>query len=253
MVAELAYVSDPDLSRLLSWYLQPKMGVCLTTAIDKQRKVYDLGFPAYCESTLLPFTKRDFNGQDGKPLPLEFPQPPPNFRSSIQFAINLLEFSADHGYLRSTFYWSLLSKTMVIEDLHSAQIYRQHLVQMRYPCPTILTRDGNMIASDGLMDPRRRCPRSLNEMKFAFGALPPSERADNKLLSETVNRLEDLNQTVLEFENTMDLVKMKEDQLRHQRSSLSPQITTLERELRKLRPAPPSTDSLESPDKRKRR
>jgi chromosome segregation ATPase len=229
------------------------MGVCLTNAIDKQRKVYDLGYPAYCESTLLPFSKKDFDGRDGKALPLEFPRPPPNFKSSIQFAINLLEFSANNGYLRSTFYWSLLSKTMVIEDLQSAQVYRQHLVQMRYPCPTILTRDGHVIASDGLMDPRRRCPKNLSELKFSFGALPPSEQTVNREIQDTLKHLEDLKQTVSEYEETTQLVKMKEDHLKQQRTSLSPQITSLERELRKLRPAPSANDTSESPDKRKRR
>ena len=213
------------------------MGVCLTTTIDKQRKVYDLGSRRTVNQPYF-HSARGFRWPGWKATSFGISSSASDFKSSIQFAINLLEFSVDNGYLRSTLYWSLLSKTMVIENLHSAQIYRQHLIQMRYPCPTILTRDGNMIASDGLMDPRRKCPRSLGELKFSFGALPPSERAGNKKLQETVYQLEELNQTVVAYEKTMDFVKMKEDQLRHQRSSLSPQITTLERELRKVRPAP---------------
>lgn len=230
------------------------MGVCLTTSIDKQRKVYDLGFSAYCESTLLAFSKKDFDGRDGKNLPLEFPRPPNNFKSTIQFAINLLEFSSSNGYLRSTLYWSLLSKTMVIENLESAQIYRQHLVQMRYPCPTILTRDGHVIANDGLMDPKRRCPRSLSDLKFTFGSLPPSELPANRELQTTLGHLEDLNTSVEEYEKSMEIVKRKEEELKEQRNLLSPEITTLERELRKLRTPPSQRDTGDSPsDKRKRR
>jgi len=230
------------------------MGVCLATSIDKQKKVYDLGYSAYCESTLLPFSKKDIDSADGKHLPLEFPRPPNNFKSTIQFAINLLEFSSTNGYLRSTLYWSLLSKTMVIENLESAQIYRRHLIQMRHPCPTILTRDGHVIASDGLMDPKRRCPKSLSELKFSFGALPPSERPENRDLERTYTYLEDLNKSVEEYEEALSLVSKKDEELKEQRNVLTPRINILERELRKLRTPPSQRDSSDSPsDKRRRR
>ncbi|XP_032236995.2 structural maintenance of chromosomes flexible hinge domain-containing protein 1-like isoform X1 [Nematostella vectensis] len=251
IVAELAYVSDPDLSRLLSWYLQHKMGVALTSTIQQQRKVYDANCAAYCEDTLLPFNKKNFDGSDGRVLPLEFPQPPANFSSSIQFAINLLEFSSSNGYLRSTLFWSLLSKTMVIDDLRSGQVYREHLVRMRFPCPTILTRDGHVIASDGLMDPKKRCPQRLDNLKFTFGALPPAEQPHFRELNETQRYLQDLSEALQEFDNDVEVVKQAEDRQKRTRASLTPQITALEKQLSKLRSPPTNTN--EPPEKRKRK
>ena len=118
------------------------MQVALTSTTEQQRKVYDAGCPAYCEATLLPFSKRDFDGSDGKSLPLELPSPPSNYRSPIEFAVNLLEFTSDNGYLRCSLFWNLLSKTIVVNDLKSGQTYREHLTKMKQSCPTILTRDG---------------------------------------------------------------------------------------------------------------
>lgn len=253
VVAELAYISDPLLARILSWYLQSKMSVSLTSTTEQQRKVYDAGCPAYCEATLLPFTKRDFDGIDGKSLPLELPSPPSNYRSPIEFAVNLLEFTSDNGYLRSTLFWNLLSKTIVVKDLKSGQAYREHLTKMKQSCPTILTRDGNMIASDGLMDPKRRCAQRLEDLKFAFGALPARETTHYRELKERCEALERLNATVEKYEQEMRGVRAKDEQLSNTRKSLSPRINDLERELRKLRTPEKERDNSEPADKRRRR
>lgn len=253
IVAELAYVSDPLLARILSWYLQSKMQVALTSTTEQQRKVYDAGYSAYCEATLLSFMKRDFDGSDGKILPLELPAPPPNYRSPIEFAVNLLEFTSDHGYLRCSLFWNLLSKTIVVKDLKSGQAYREHLTRMRQSCPTILTRDGNMIAADGLMDPKRRCPQRMQDLRFAFGALPAHETACYRELKEKCDALDRLNVTVDKHEKEMDDVRAREEKLSEVRKSLSPRITELERELRKLRPPGMERDNSEPADKRRKR
>lgn len=252
IVAELAFVSDPLLARILSWYLQSKMQVALTSTTEQQRKVYDAGYPAYCEATLLGFNKRDFDGSDGKPLPLELPAPPPRYSSGIEFAVNLLEFTSENGYLRCTLFWNLLSKTIVVKDLRSGQIYREHLTKMKQPCPTILTRDGNMIASDGLMDPKRRCPQ-LGDLKFAFGALPLRETAQHRRLTQKREALERL-QTVCEtHREELEEVKVREQQLNEVRNKLTPRINELERDLRKLRPVGVEKESDEPAEKRRRR
>ena len=253
IVAELAYVSDPLLARILSWFLQSKMQVALTSTSEQQRKVYDAGFSAYCEATLLPFMRRDFDGSDGKQLPLELPSPPSNYRSTIEFAVNLLEFTSENGYLRSSLFWNLLSKTIVVKDLKSGQMYREHLTKMRQSCPTILTRDGNMIASDGLMDPKRRCPARIEDLKFSFGALPPRETVVYQDLKEKCEALTRLQLVYEKHDKEMGDVRAREEQLSTVRRSLSPRINELERELRKLRPAGIEKDSSEPADKRRKR
>ncbi|KAK2571643.1 Structural maintenance of chromosomes flexible hinge domain-containing protein 1 [Acropora cervicornis] len=253
IVAELAYVSDPLLARILSWHLQSKMSVALTSTTEQQRKVYDAGYSAYCEATLLGFSKRDFDGNDGKPLPLELPSPPSNYRSPIEFAVNLLEFTGENGYLRCTLFWNLLSKTIVVKDLRSGQIYREHLTKMKQSCPTILTRDGNMIASDGLMDPKRRCPARLEDLKFAFGAMPARETAKHRDLTEKCEALEKLHRVCESHEKEIENVREREERLNEVKRSLTPQINELERELRKLRPAGVEKETEEPAEKRRKR
>ncbi|XP_015762340.1 PREDICTED: structural maintenance of chromosomes flexible hinge domain-containing protein 1-like [Acropora digitifera] len=253
IVAELAYVSDPLLARILSWHLQSKMSVALTSTTEQQRKVYDAGYSAYCEATILGFSKRDFDGNDGKPLPLELPSPPSNYRSPIEFAVNLLEFTGENGYLRCTLFWNLLSKTIVVKDLRSGQIYREHLTKMKQSCPTILTRDGNMIASDGLMDPKRRCPARLEDLKFAFGAMPARETAKHRDLTEKCEALEKLHKVCESHEKEIENVREREERLNEVKRSLTPKINELERELRKLRPAGVEKESEEPAEKRRKR
>lgn len=229
------------------------MSVALTSTTEQQRKVYDAGYSAYCEATLLGFSKRDFDGNDGKPLPLELPSPPSNYRSPIEFAVNLLEFTGENGYLRCTLFWNLLSKTIVVKDLRSGQIYREHLTKMKQSCPTILTRDGNMIASDGLMDPKRRCPARLEDLKFAFGAMPARETAKHRDLTEKCEALEKLHKVCESHEKEIENVREREERLNEVKRSLTPKINELERELRKLRPAGVEKESDEPAEKRRKR
>lgn len=252
-MAELAYVSDPLINRLLSWYLQSKMSVALTTTSEQQRKVYDAGFPSYCEATLFPYSKNNFDGSSGAKLPIELPHPPSRFNSSIEFAVNLLEFSEENARLRSSLYWAVLGKTIVLNDLRSGQMYREHLVKMKQPCPAILTKDGNMIASDGLMDPKRRCPESFDRLKAHFGEMPPCESARYRELRSKVTSLEMLNKAMDELESAQERTRRAEEKLKQERSWLSPRITELERELRKLCSVSTDKDDSEPLDKRRKR
>lgn len=124
---------------------------------------------------------------------------------------------------------------------------------MKQSCPTILTRDGNMIASDGLMDPKRRCPQRLEDLKFAFGALPARETMHYRELKERCEALERLNATVVKYEQEMKGVRAKDEQLSNTRKSLLPRINDLERELRKLRTPEKERDNSEPADKRRKR
>lgn len=229
------------------------MSVALTSTTEQQRKVYEAGYSSYCEATLLSFLKRDFDGSDGKRLPLELPAPPPTYRSTIEFAVNLLEFTRENGYLRSTLFWNLFQKTIVVKDLKSGQIYREHLTKMRQSCPTILTRDGNMIASDGLMDPKRRCPARIEDLKFSFGALPPLETVQYREVKDKCEALERLQMVSEKHDKGVEDVRAREERLNEVRRSLSPRINELERELRKLRPAGIEKGSDEPADKRRKR
>ena len=228
------------------------MNVALTTTSEQQRKVYDEGVPAYSESTLVPFSKRDYDPAKGELLPIELQKPPPNFRSEINFAVNLFDLADKYKHLRASLLWAIFGKTIVVKDLEHAQRYREHLVKQRKSCPAILTLNGDMIASDGLMDPKRKCPSHIDVLKFSFGELPPSEKEECRSLQVTLSKLENLRRVLTETDAVANRLKQAEGQLKTEKESLTPVINDYERQLRKLRPND-SLDQISTPTSTKRR
>lgn len=66
---------------------------------------------------LLFFLKRDFDGNDGKFLFLEFFVFFLNYWSIIEFVVNFFEFMSDNGYFCSSLFWNFLLKMIVVKDL----------------------------------------------------------------------------------------------------------------------------------------
>lgn len=241
LVCELAYVSDENLCRILSWYAQSKMKVALCETREQQRKVYDLGCPAYSESLIVGFNRRGHNTQNTDLLPIDLPRPPNGFRSQIDFAVNLLEFTEENRHLRSTLYWSVFSRTIVVSDLEQAQRYREHVVKLKQPCPAILTLTGDLIASDGLMDPSRKCPLKMTMLRYTFGELPLKQRNEFQTLQTSLHTLEELRRARVDADIAGETVKQCQIELRQKDALLSPKIQELQKRLDAIRK---STDAI---------
>ena len=211
------------------------MKVALCETKEQQRKVYNLGYPAYSENLICGFQQRGYNAnRDGGVLPLDLPKPPNGFKSKIQFAVNLLEFTEENARLRRTLFFSVFNKTIVVDDLESAQLYREHLVRLNQKCPAILTMNGDLISGDGLMDPNRKCPRRLEDLRFTFGELPPTGKPEFHRLVADLHKLEELRNATRDTNVSQQEVQQCEKDLRDRQSVLEPRIMELETKLRLL-------------------
>lgn len=249
-------MSEENLCRILSWYAQGKMRVALTETREQQRKVYDLGCPAYAESLLVGFNRHGFNSKRDDMLPIDLPSPPPGFRSRIDFAVNLLQFQEKYKYLRSTLFWSVFSRTIVVKDLEHAQKYREHVVKLKQPCPAILTMNGDLIASDGLMDPGRRCPPSMRQLKYTFGELPPTEKHEYQNSKTELDRLEELKNAKYDNDVLAQHVEHAKKVLQNQERLNNPKIEQLEKKLKTLRAEAEKVEGLHkgpSPTKKRKK
>jgi len=232
----LAHVSDEKICRILSWFAQGKMKVALCETKEQQRKVYNLGCPAYSENLISGFQQRGYNANRNEGLlPLDLPTPPNNFKSKIQFAVNLLEFTNENAHLRRTLFFSVFSNTIVLDDLESAQVYREHLIRSHRKCPAILTMNGDMISGDGLMDPNRKCPQRLEDLRFTFGELPHTGKPEFHRLVADLHKLEELRKATFDTSVSQQEVQQCNKDFRERQSALEPRITELEAKLRDAR------------------
>lgn len=253
LVCELAYVSDVNICRILSWYAQGKMKVALCEKKEQQRTVYDLGYPAYAEDLIMGFQKRGYFHNPKDLLPIDLPKPPDGFKSKIHFAVNLLEFIEENQYLRATLFWSVFGKTIVVQDLDSAQAYRAHLLRMKQPCPAILTLNGNLLAADGLMDPKRRSPERLDSLNFTFGELPVTQKPQYSNLKFELESLHSLRQIVSDCETFEQEVRQYQLNYQDKQTINTPIIRDLENKRNRLRRMEEDYSCAPSPSKRSRR
>ncbi|XP_063062611.1 structural maintenance of chromosomes flexible hinge domain-containing protein 1 [Engraulis encrasicolus] len=144
-VAHLAKVEEDDAAKVISWHLLGDMDCVVTVTTVAARKIYD-----------------DTQGrQQVMPLETVFwksnTRPLPHIRNGMTifapvgnpvFARDLLIYPQYADKCQMVF-GSLLGDTILIDDLDSANHYRKGVVQSKIQCPTLLTRQGDRIRSNG--------------------------------------------------------------------------------------------------------
>lgn len=168
-VAHLAQVVDDDVARVLSWHMASDMDCVVTLTTEKAKQVY-----------------RDSNGQQ-QVLPLdsifrrslpEWNRPLPHVRGSSNYsptgnpvyARDMLLFPAEGDNCKLVF-GMLLGDTLILDDLDCANRYRQEVVKYTH-CPTILTRSGDRIRSNGKFGGLQNKAPPLERMRGAVFAAP---------------------------------------------------------------------------------
>ena len=111
--------------------------------------------------------------------------------------------------------------------------YRDSQIRMGYSPPTICTRRGELIRSDGLMDPSSRIDLSRGNKKsgFIFGAQPASAREDFVHAEEDVEAIDEalpLLKELDELTQQLNEVMEREDEIVSKRAQL--QLYELEQE-----------------------
>ncbi|EDO36680.1 predicted protein [Nematostella vectensis] len=146
-VAHLAQVEDDAVARVLSWHMASDMDCVVTLTTSKAKEVYS---QSNGQQQVLPL-----DSIYRRSLP-EWTRPLPHIRNGPRnysppgnpvYARDMLRFPAETDNCKTVF-GMLLGDTIILDDLDSANKYRQEVVKFSH-CPTILTRSGDRIRSNG--------------------------------------------------------------------------------------------------------
>ncbi|RUS91659.1 hypothetical protein EGW08_000632 [Elysia chlorotica] len=145
-IGHLALVQQDDIARVLSWHMAADMDCVITQTTAKAKDVYQ---KTQGKQQVLPLDSifRKNLPEWDKPLPLERYRPSFSATGNPIYARNLLEFPKEEQSCKIVF-GMLLGDTLILDTLDHANLYRQELVKYTH-CPTILTRSGDRIRSNG--------------------------------------------------------------------------------------------------------
>uniref|UniRef100_A0A8C7KNM4 Structural maintenance of chromosomes flexible hinge domain containing 1 n=1 Tax=Oncorhynchus kisutch TaxID=8019 RepID=A0A8C7KNM4_ONCKI len=137
-IGHLALVEDDDVATVISWHLLGDIDCVVTMTTVAARKIYD---DTQGKQQVMPLDTVPLphirNGQDSfRPI------------GNPVFARDLLIFPENAENCHIVF-GNLLGDTILTDDLDSANHYRKGVVQSKVPCPTLLTRQGDRIRSNG--------------------------------------------------------------------------------------------------------
>uniref|UniRef100_A0AAZ3S322 SMC hinge domain-containing protein n=1 Tax=Oncorhynchus tshawytscha TaxID=74940 RepID=A0AAZ3S322_ONCTS len=146
-IGHLALVEDDDVATVISWHLLGDIDCVVTMTTVAARKIYD---DTQGKQQVMPLDTV-FWRKNIWDLPLPHIR---NGRDSFRpignpvFARDLLIFPENAENCHIVF-GNLLGDTILTDDLDSANHYRKGVVQSKVPCPTLLTRQGDRIRSNG--------------------------------------------------------------------------------------------------------
>ncbi|CAH2284879.1 structural maintenance of chromosomes flexible hinge domain-containing 1 [Pelobates cultripes] len=192
-IAHLALIEDPEVAKVISWHLASDMDCVVTLTTEAARKIYN---ETQGRQQVLPLDSiYQKNLPDwGRPLPHIR-----NGKNSFKpmgnpvFARDLLVFPENIDHCQKVF-GMLLGETIILDNLDAANNYRKQLVQFTY-CPTLLTRDGDRIRSNGKFGGLQNKAPTIDKLRgMIFGAPLPK---DYERLCTEINLLQQYHAALL--------------------------------------------------------
>ncbi|XP_076617902.1 structural maintenance of chromosomes flexible hinge domain-containing protein 1 [Chaetodon auriga] len=209
MVGHLAFVQDDTAAWMISWYIRSHMDCVITKTTEAARRIYDITQGRQqvmaLDSVYVQPGKRSLPHIQGGRMLFEPTGNP-------VYARDLLIYAQDQQSC-DTVFKNLLRETILIDDLDSANSYRRAVVQNKMPCPTILTRQGDMVSSLGKFGGAQNKAPSINTLKV-LGAPPPQEyytvKKETELLIQYRSALEKKVKAEKEREDHLKIMKSPE-------------------------------------------
>ncbi|CAK8672425.1 unnamed protein product [Clavelina lepadiformis] len=170
-IGHLAFIEDADVARVLSWHMAGDMDCLITTTTKKAREVHRITTGS---QQILPmdsiYRKNLSNWNTALPHGTKIK----NLSGNPVYARHLLQFPKNENQCKIVF-GMLLGDTIIIDDLDSANDYRKMVVKHTY-CPTILTRNGNRIRSNGKFGGNQNRAPSMEKLRGVVFGAPISSR-----------------------------------------------------------------------------
>ncbi|XP_034339895.1 structural maintenance of chromosomes flexible hinge domain-containing protein 1 [Arvicanthis niloticus] len=173
-IAHLAQIEDDRAAMVISWHLASDMDCVVTLTTDAARCIYD---ETQGRQQVLPL-----DSIYRKTLP-DWKRPLPHFRNGKLhfkpfgdpvFARNLLTFPDNIEHCETVF-GMLLGDTIILDNLDAANHYRKEVVKITH-CPTLLTRDGDRIRSNGKFGGLQNKAPPMDKLRgMVFGAPVPKQ------------------------------------------------------------------------------
>ncbi|XP_018408855.1 PREDICTED: structural maintenance of chromosomes flexible hinge domain-containing protein 1 [Nanorana parkeri] len=173
-IAHLAYVEDDEAAKVISWHLASDMDCVVTQTTDAARRIYN---ETKGHQQVLPMDSIYQKNLPvwGRPLPhMVNGKNHFNATGNPVFARDLLVFSDNKEECQKVF-GMLLGDAILLDNLEAANEYRKQLVKFSY-CPTLLTRGGDRIRSNGKFGGLQNRAPPLDSLKgMVFGAPLPKQ------------------------------------------------------------------------------
>ncbi|XP_062987369.1 structural maintenance of chromosomes flexible hinge domain-containing protein 1 [Elgaria multicarinata webbii] len=219
-ISHLAQIEDNEAAKVISWHLASDMDCVVTLTTAAARRIFD---ETQGRQQVLPL-----DSVYKKNLP-DWNRPLPHIRNGKNFfkpignplfARNLLTFP-EHTENCQTVFGMLLGDTIIIDNLDAANHYRKEIVKITH-CPTLLTREGDRIRSNGKFGGLQNKAPPMDKLRgMVFGAPLPQHY---NILSTQIDLLHQyhtaavkLNKINTELEhqehsfNTPEMQKKKEE------------------------------------------
>uniref|UniRef100_A0AAR2JQU3 SMC hinge domain-containing protein n=1 Tax=Pygocentrus nattereri TaxID=42514 RepID=A0AAR2JQU3_PYGNA len=170
-IAHLAQVEDDDAAKVISWHLLGDMDCVVTATTAAAKKIYDdtqgrqqvMPLETHRHWTIEPLPHIRNGGSLFRPL------------GNPVFVRDLLIFP-EHAESCNMVFSSLVGDTILVDDLDSANHYRRGVVQCKVQCPTLLTRQGERIRSNGKFGGLQNKAPPIEKLRGqVFGAPLPKE------------------------------------------------------------------------------
>ncbi|XP_026071477.1 structural maintenance of chromosomes flexible hinge domain-containing protein 1-like isoform X1 [Carassius auratus] len=234
-VGHLALVEDDDAAKVISWHLLGDMDCVVTETTSAAKRIYD---DTQGRQQVIPLETVFWRPND-RPLPhikndtLLF-QPVGN----PVFVKDILIFP-EHIESCNKVFASLLGETILIDDLDSANDYRRGVVQNKMQCPTLLTRQGERIRSNGKFGGLQNKAPPIEKLRGqVFGAPLPKEhnliRHQIELLQQCRVAMQKASKVRSEYNSHVEhlqspQMKQKQQELQQQEQELRDLEETLAR------------------------
>uniref|UniRef100_A0A8D0GXS9 Structural maintenance of chromosomes flexible hinge domain containing 1 n=1 Tax=Sphenodon punctatus TaxID=8508 RepID=A0A8D0GXS9_SPHPU len=162
-IAHLAQIEDNEAARVISWHLASDMDCVVTLTTTAARRIFDethgqqqvLPLDSIYKKTLPDWNRNCFR-LVGNPV----------------FARNLLTFPEHTEHCQIVF-GMLLGDTIIVDNLDAANHYRKEVVKITH-CPTLLTREGDRIRSNGKFGGLQNKAPPVDKLRgMVFGAPLP--------------------------------------------------------------------------------
>ncbi|KAK2517911.1 hypothetical protein Q9233_012832 [Columba guinea] len=171
-IAHLAQIEDNEAAKVISWHLASDMDCVVTLTTEAARSIFD---ETQGRQQVLPL-----DSIYKKTLP-DWNRPLPHLRNgkicfkpvgNPVFARDLLTFPDNVEHCQTVFAM-LLGDTIIIDNLDAANHYRKEVVKITH-CPTLLTREGDRIRSNGKFGGLQNKAPPMDKLRgMVFGAPIP--------------------------------------------------------------------------------